>query len=213
MDFAFPSYGNKYADQVKTYRVLQGILDLYRNDSLLEQAEDDDTALAKGKEIARSMPSKHGVFTSFNLIEDENMTNPSFRTPEGEDYFAWEWTASRPQAAPARKSKRLKTIDYTQYDFDDSQAEDKARHYIYRAIQCKYADLDIRRNDLKEGEEKKLGEEIFTKILADKEGNWTEARERKDELYAGGIVSFKVLVDDAPVEVTRANAQVGLDSA
>lgn len=104
--FSMPDYtkeystAQKYLGQKKTYKVLQALLDLYREDD--EELADKLISKEEGLALAAGIRSRHSVFRTFTVVgHDETQNSTSFTTEEHAKYWAYEWVASDPQNAPA----------------------------------------------------------------------------------------------------------------
>lgn len=95
-DDRFNGYGASYAQQVKTYRVLQGLLDAHMGVNPFEKAEGlkkEDADRVAAQVYARHNRDKQ-LFKFFRVIDADNAKSNDFNIPEGEKYWAFSFSAS-----------------------------------------------------------------------------------------------------------------------
>jgi|GEM_PF-5426602 len=94
------STAKKYEGQKKTYKVLQALLDLYREDDT--ELADNLISKEEGLALAADIRSRHPVFKTFTVVQhDETQNATSFSPDDNAEYWAYEWVASDPKNAPA----------------------------------------------------------------------------------------------------------------
>ncbi|MEM6273387.1 MAG: hypothetical protein AAF998_28520 [Bacteroidota bacterium] len=95
--FTPPNYGSSYANRVKTYQVMQGLLELYKKYGDAAQTEEERRQGAQT--LANQIRTTHKVFRTITVVEGEGARKPTYEVPEGVAHWSWEWTASEPKSA------------------------------------------------------------------------------------------------------------------
>ncbi len=102
IDSPFMGYGSSPDDKRKTYQVLQGVLDAYRK---LEKFEENGSVEQEDvNKVADEIRGRHDVFSSFEAVRARKAKVQNFKLPEGESYWAWQWSASPTRTAIAAQA-------------------------------------------------------------------------------------------------------------
>ncbi len=175
--FTMPSYGTSYADKVKTYKVLQGLLQAYRYDN--EYQEEGEMTEEKALELAERIRNEHKVFRTFTVVDDQEADGNTFTTPEGEDYWAWEWTASPTKSAPA--SKKRKREDRNEVAFE-----------ILSQVKAQNGLFDIDNPPGAQDDQRAFAAAIFKKVLEQQSYDYAAAKSRLKQIFNVSGLGFVI---------------------
>lgn len=108
-NFEAPNYGTTYDGKIKTYKILQALVQVYRYDD--EYLEDGELSREKAMELAARIRGEHKVFRTFTMVDSQEAEGETYDTPDNADHWAWEWTASPKASATGNKKRKAADQD------------------------------------------------------------------------------------------------------